>query len=64
MTVICCYLGRENKVLKFHMNNLSYFEISASLFYPPISAALRSFKIKVPGALIRGITVVSVKYMN
>ena len=32
MTVIC-YLERENyKVLKFHMNNLSYFETTASLF--------------------------------
>ena len=30
--VIHCYLERENdKVLEFYMNNLSYFEISASL---------------------------------
>ena len=33
MTVIYCYFERENyKVLKFHMNNFSLFEISASLF--------------------------------
>ena len=33
MVLICCYLRRENyKVLKFHLNNSSYFEISASLF--------------------------------
>ena len=32
MTVIFCYLERENyKVLKFQINNFSYFEISASL---------------------------------
>ena len=32
MVVIYCYLGRENcKVLRFFMNNFSYFEISASL---------------------------------
>ena len=30
--VIYCYLERENyKVLKFYMNNFSYFEINASL---------------------------------
>ena len=33
MMVIFCYLERENyKVLKCHVNNLSYIEISASLF--------------------------------
>ena len=33
MTVIYCYLQRENyKVLNFHMDKYSYFEISASLF--------------------------------
>ena len=33
MTVIYCYLKKENcKVLKFHMNNFSYFEMSSSLF--------------------------------
>ena len=33
MTVIYCYLEREKyKVLKFHINNSSYCEISASLF--------------------------------
>ena len=35
---IYCYLKRENfKVLKFPMNNPSYFEISASLFQTPYS---------------------------
>ena len=33
MTVIYCYLERENyKVLKFLLNNFTYFEISPSLF--------------------------------
>ena len=33
MTVIYFYLESENyKVLKFHVNNFSYFEVSASLF--------------------------------
>ena len=33
MTVICCYVERGNfKVLKFDINNFSYFEISTSLF--------------------------------
>ena len=33
MAVIYCYLERENyKILKFLMNNFSYFVISASLF--------------------------------
>ena len=33
MTVIYCYLERKNyKVLKFHINNFTYFEISPSLF--------------------------------
>ena len=33
MTVIYCYLeSKDYKVLEFHMKNLSYFEINASLF--------------------------------
>ena len=33
MAVIYCYLESGNyKVLTFHLNNFSYFEISASLF--------------------------------
>ena len=33
MVVICYYSGKEiHKVLKFHVNNSSYFEISVSLF--------------------------------
>ena len=33
MAVINCYLERENyKVLKFHIDHFSYFQISASLF--------------------------------
>ena len=33
MTVIYCYLERENyKVLKFLLNDFTYFEISPSLF--------------------------------
>ena len=32
MAVIYCYLEKKsNKVLNFHMNNLPYFELSASL---------------------------------
>ena len=32
MVVISCYLEREScKVLKFHKNNPSYFEITAAL---------------------------------
>ena len=33
MLVIYCYVERDsNKILKFHKNNSSYFEISAPLF--------------------------------
>ena len=33
MVAICCYSGEDNdKVLKFHENNSSYFEISTNLF--------------------------------
>ena len=34
MVVICGYFQKENyKVLKIHVNNSCFFEISASLFY-------------------------------
>ena len=50
MTVIYCYLEIEKyKALKFHKNNLSYSEISASLSFkrhPSISAAFHSFQNK------------------
>ena len=33
MVVICCYLERnDDKILKIHINNPSYFEMSASFF--------------------------------
>ena len=39
MVVVYYYLERENyKVLKFHVNNYSYFEMNASLF---LSAAFQ-----------------------
>lgn len=36
MAVVYCYLEKENyKVLKFHMNNFSYFETRATLHQAP-----------------------------
>ena len=45
MTVIHCYLERENyKVLKFRMNNFSCFEKTASLFQASSSNKRRTSK--------------------
>ena len=45
MVVIYCCLETENfKVLTFHVNNYSYFEISTSLFYVPPSDKCRTLK--------------------
>ena len=41
MAVIFCYLKKNYKVLRFHMNKSSFFEIMVSLFLaPPFSKCL------------------------
>ena len=41
-----CYLKKDcDKVLKFHLKILSYFEISASFFYAPPSNKRHTLKL-------------------
>ena len=54
MVVIYCYLRKDNdKVLKFHMNDSSYFKIIFWSKHVPIL----SLKLNVSGMLIRENTV-------
>ena len=57
MVIISCFWERQNdNILKFHLNNSTYFEIRATV---------NSFKIKyVPGPLTRGNTVLVISRLT